>query len=98
MVLATARVMEGVLCSSKRWLRVLETVFLDLARGASGSGGGGGGAREVVNVVVEENEEEIKMEGKYDDEEEVREVWMVLLFCATLVMVWSESDEVQLHW
>lgn len=90
---ATMRVVEGVSCSSRHWQRVLETIILDLARVAAGSEG----VREMVNV-VEESEEEIKMEDEHDDEEEARGVWMILLFCAILVMAYSESAEVQLLW
>lgn len=72
------------------FLRVLQTDVLDLARTAAGSGG----VWEMIGVV---EEEEIGMEDEYEEEEEARRMWMMLFFLALLVMVWSESDEVNLH-
>ncbi|KAK3831256.1 MAG: hypothetical protein JOS17DRAFT_817005 [Linnemannia elongata] len=66
---------------------------LGLARTVAGSGG----VWEMVEVV---EEEEIEMEDGYEEEEEEKEargIWMVLLFLALLVIVWTESDEVHLH-
>lgn len=77
----------------ERFLKVLEINVLGLARTVAGSGG----VWEMVEVV---EEEEIEMEDGYEEEEEEKEargIWMVLLFLALLVIVWTESDEVHLH-